>query len=142
MHVEYIYASINKSQLNNGVKSKVNYHKNADSIVCFTRNFFVVVTRIHGLGFYRTLPKYVSIFREFYNLHYWQKVPKKVDCIFESHSGKESLKISIFSNIRNRTQHFKISECFSSWTIIEYRVPQSSILGSLLFDINMIYILY
>ena len=70
--------------------------------------------------------------------------------IFECHSDKQNLKISklgvffliIFSHVKNQMQHIKINDFFSNRSIIEYGVPQGSILGPLLFNINVTDILY
>ena len=52
-----------------------------------------------------------------------------------------SLKLLYFY-LLNQTQRKKINECFSNRTDIEFRVPQVSILGQILFDINMIDLFY
>ena len=44
----------------------------------------------------------------------------------------------ISSYLKHRTQRIKINDCFSTRSIIEYGVPQGSILGPLLFDFDMI----
>ena len=44
----------------------------------------------------------------------------------------------IFSYISNRTQLLKIKISYSDKCNIEYKVPQGSILGSLLFNIDLI----
>ena len=46
------------------------------------------------------------------------------------------------SYLKHRTQRIKINDCFSTRSIIEYGVPQGSILGPLLFNINMIDLFY
>ena len=48
----------------------------------------------------------------------------------------------ISSYLKHRTQRTKINDCFSTRSNIEYGVSQGSILGSLLFDINMIDLFY
>ena len=48
----------------------------------------------------------------------------------------------IFSYFSNRTHRSKIKECFSNRLQIEYGVPQGSILGLLLFNINSIDMFY
>ena len=52
-----------------------------------------------------------------------------------------SLKL-IFSYCSNRTHRTKIKECFSNRLKIEYGVPERSILGPLLFNINLIDMFY
>ena len=44
----------------------------------------------------------------------------------------------ISSYLKQRTQQTKINDCFNTRSTTEYSVPQGSILGPLLFDINMI----
>ena len=44
----------------------------------------------------------------------------------------------IFSYLSNRTQHVKMKTSYSDKSNIEYRVPQGSILGPLLFNIDLI----
>ena len=44
----------------------------------------------------------------------------------------------ISSYLKHRTQRTKINDCYSARWNIEYGVPQGSILGPLLFNINMI----
>ena len=48
----------------------------------------------------------------------------------------------IFSYFGNHTHRTKIKECFSKRSKIEYGVPQVSILGPLLFNINLIDMFY
>ena len=52
--------------------------------------------------------------------------------------GVSSSAIIISSYLKHRTQRIKINDCFSVRSNIEYGVPQGSILGSLLFNTNMI----
>ena len=47
-----------------------------------------------------------------------------------------------FFYLKHRTQRTKINDCFSTRSNIEYGVPQGSILGPLLFNINMIDLFY
>ena len=56
--------------------------------------------------------------------------------------GVSPLSINIFSYLSNRTHRTKISEFFSERSKIEHGVPQDSILGPLLFDINLIDLFY
>ena len=44
--------------------------------------------------------------------------------------------------LNNRTHRTKINECFSERSRIEHGVPEGSILGSLLFNIDLIYLFY
>ena len=48
----------------------------------------------------------------------------------------------IFSYLNNRTHRTKINECFSERSRIEHSVPQGSILGPLLFNIDLIDLFY
>ena len=48
----------------------------------------------------------------------------------------------IFFYLTNRTYQTKINECFSQRSRIEHGVPQGSILGSLLFNIDLIDLFY
>ena len=52
-----------------------------------------------------------------------------------------SLKL-LYSYLLNRTPRIKINESFSDRTDIEFGVPQGSILGPILFNINMIDLFY
>ena len=52
-----------------------------------------------------------------------------------------SLKL-LYSYLWNRTQRIKINKNFSDRTDIEFSVPQGSILGPILFNINMVDIFY
>ena len=48
----------------------------------------------------------------------------------------------IYSYFSNRTNRIKINEDFSDRTDIEFGVPQVSVLGLILFNINMIDLFY
>ena len=57
--------------------------------------------------------------------------------------GVSSSALNIISSyLKHRTQRTKINDCFSTRSNIEYGVPQGSILGPLLFNINMIDLFY
>ena len=75
---------------------------------------------------------------------------KAFDCIdhkllivklYEYDVSSSALNI-ISSYLKHRTQRTKINDCFSARLNIEYGVPQRSILGPLLFNINMIDLFY
>ena len=71
---------------------------------------------------------------------------KAFDCIDHklliaklSEYGVSSSALNVISSyLKYRTQRTKINDCFSTRSNIEYGVPQGSILGPLLFNINMI----
>ena len=48
----------------------------------------------------------------------------------------------MFSYLSNRTHRTKINECFSERSWIEHGVPQGSIVGPLLFNIDLIDLFY
>ena len=48
----------------------------------------------------------------------------------------------IHSYLTNRTQRIKINNSLSRWSIIEYGVPQGSVLDPLLFNIDLIDLFY
>ena len=57
--------------------------------------------------------------------------------------GVSSSALNIISSyLRHRIQRTQINDCFSARSNIEYRFPQGSILGPVLFNINMIDLLY
>ena len=57
--------------------------------------------------------------------------------------GVSSFALNIISSyLKHRTQRIKINDCFSTRSNIEYGVPQGSILGPLLFNINMTDLFY
>ena len=75
---------------------------------------------------------------------------KAFDCIdhkflsaklYEYRVSSSALNI-ISSYLKHRIQQIKINDCFSTRSNIEYDVPQGSILGPLLFNINMIDLFY
>ena len=55
--------------------------------------------------------------------------------------SKESIRL-LLSYLTNRTQRIKISSTFSDWTNIVKGIPQTSILGPLLFNISINYFLF
>ena len=60
-----------------------------------------------------------------------------------SEYGVSSSALNVISSyLKHRTQRTKINNCFSTRSNIEYGVPQGSILGPLLFNINMIDLFY
>ena len=75
---------------------------------------------------------------------------KAFDCIDHklliaklSEYGVSSSALNVISSyLKHRTQRTKINDCFSTRSNIEYGVPQGSILGPLLFNINMIDLFY
>ena len=78
------------------------------------------------------------------------KLSKAFDCIDHKlliaklyEYGVLSSALNIISSyLKHRTQRTKINECFSTRSNIEHGVPQGSILGPLLFNINMIELFY
>ena len=56
--------------------------------------------------------------------------------------SSSALNVIFLSYLKHRTQRTKINDCFSTRSNIEYGVPQESILGPLLFNINMIDLFY
>ena len=75
---------------------------------------------------------------------------KAFDCIDHklliaklSEYGVSSSALNVISSyLKHRTQRTKINDCFSTRSNIEYGVPQGSILGPQLFNINMIDLFY
>ena len=77
-------------------------------------------------------------------------LPKAFDCIdhklliaklFWYGVSPSSLNL-IFSYLSNRTQPVKIKTIYNDKSTIEYGVPQGSILGPLLFNIDLIYLFF
>ena len=65
--------------------------------------------------------------------------PLIINCQLQNDFGMEShLRHLIFSYLSNRTQRVKIKTSYSGKCNIEYGVPQGSILGPLLFNIDLI----
>ena len=72
---------------------------------------------------------------------------KAFDCIDHTHFiaklsafGVSPLSLKLlYPSLSNRTQRIKVNENFSDRTDIEFGVPQGSILGPILFNINMIF---
>ena len=57
--------------------------------------------------------------------------------------GISSSALSIISSyLKHRTERTKMNDCFIARSNIEYSVPQGSILGQLLFNVNMIDLFY
>ena len=134
-----IYVLINKSQLNCNVNSK--FLKNAGSIVYALLEVFVGSSHEYTTcGFTGLCRSMYRVFTIFINGRKYQKRSSEKDSLKISKLGL--LALIIYSHVKNRTQHAKINDCFSNRTIIEYRVSQCSILGPLLFNINVINMLY
>ena len=64
-----------------------------------------------------------------------------IEKLYEYGVSSSALNI-ISSYLKHRTQRTKINDCFSATSDIEYGVPQGSILGPLLFNINMVDLFY
>ena len=81
---------------------------------------------------------------------FFTDLSKAFDCIDHklliaklSEYGVSSSALNVISSyLKHRTQRTKINDCFSTRSNIEYGVPQGSILGPLLFHINMIDLFY
>ena len=78
------------------------------------------------------------------------ELSKAFDCIDHklliaklSEYGVSSSALNVISSyLKHRIQRTRINGCFSTRSNIEYGVPQGSILGPLLFNINMIDLFY
>ena len=58
-----------------------------------------------------------------------------------AHSSEQPSLCFIFSYLSKRTQRTKVNNAYRSYTNIKYSVPQSSILGPLLFNFDICYLL-